>query len=160
MHAAKAEEMVQYKHPRAGFSVPVPREWERAVDTAEVPLIVAAPPDPPWRFRANLIVTVDQLGPEVTVAARHAANIEGLHRALTRFRLLDQEESRLRGCPLLRTLGHHAAEAGAVTFEQWIYIGEEHCFALTASVGTLEYPAYREIFAAMVYEFRLPQEVS
>jgi hypothetical protein len=46
--------LTTYRHPTAGFSLPLPRGWERVEDAEGVALIAVEPERPPW-FRVNVV---------------------------------------------------------------------------------------------------------
>ncbi len=148
-----SERLVTYRHPGLGFTLPLPSEWEQEPDPRPGVALIAVEPDRgPW-FRANAVVTREQLPPGMDLATwqRHAAAY--LPQVLADFILLDAEDLVLCGRPARRTLAHHCADAGAVTMEQWATVAHGVGYTLTASVATLEYDDLADMFAAMAEGF-------
>jgi hypothetical protein len=145
-------ELAPYRHPTAGFMVPLPVAWERAVDTDGVALISRELERFPW-FRANLVVTIEQLPADMNLAGWVEAGLGHLERALQRWLLLDLEQTEIGGRAAHRTLAHHLTDAGAVTMEQWTLVEAGLGYTLTASVGTLEYDELADLFATMAAGF-------
>lgn len=141
-----------YRHPTAGFTMPLPTAWERVEDTRGVALISRELERFPW-FRANLVVTIEQLPVDMNLAGWVTAGLGQLERALQRWLLLDLEQTEIGGRPAHRTLGHHLTEMGAVTMEQWTLVEAALGYTLTASVGTLEYVELADLFATMAAGF-------
>ena len=144
--------LVTYRHPTAGFSLPLPRGWERVEDAEGVALIAVEPARPPW-FRANLVVTIERLG-DMDLPRWTEAGLGLLEQSLERPLLLDLEEIEIGGRPARRALVHHATETGAVTMEQWALTEGSLGYTVTASVATLEYDDLADLFATMVAGFR------
>lgn len=142
-----------YRHPTAGFTIPLPVAWQRAVDTEGVALIASELERYPW-FRTNLVVTIEQLPADMGLAGWVEAGLGQLERALQRWLLLDLEQTEIGGRPAHRTLGHHLTEMGAVTMEQWTLTEAALGYTLTASVGTLEYDELADLFATIAAGFR------
>lgn len=149
----------EYRHRRLELGIAVPDGWELAEDTLGTALIAVEPDLDPPRFRPNLVVTVDELVPGVTVQQWHAQGLELLCQQLTSFWAIDLETTEVGGRPVCRTLSHHTTESGAITMEQWLRFDAQHCYTLTGSVGTLEYPGYFELFRSIAASLRLPGEV-
>jgi hypothetical protein len=145
--------LVTYRHPTAGFSLPLPPSWERVEDTEGVALIAVEPDRPPW-FRANLVVTIEQLGAGMDLSTWTQAGHDLLEETLQRPLLLDEEQTEIGGRPARRALVHHGTEAGAVTMEQWTLTEATLGYTVTASVGTLEYDDLADLFATMAAGFR------
>lgn len=152
-------ETVEYRHPRLGFQMPVPESWERIVDSQDIPLIAVEPAKGPL-FRTNLVVTVEYREPGEAATELQSRSLDLLGQHLREFWLIDREEAQLYGRPLGRILCHHSSDAGAVTAEQWLHFGPAHCYTVTVSVSTLEYPGSRDALAGMAREFRLPEEAT
>jgi hypothetical protein len=121
-----------YRHPTAGFTVPLPIAWERVEDTEGVALISRELERFPW-FRANLVVTIEQLPVDMDLDGCVEAGLGQLEPALQRWLLLDLEQTEIGGRPAHRTLGHHLTEMGAVTMEQWTLVEAALGYTLTAS---------------------------
>lgn len=149
--------LVSYRHPGTGFTLPLPEEWERAEDANGVALIAVEPDRGPW-FRANAVVTIDQLDPRLDLPAWQDRGLALMGETLTEFHLIDVEETELAGRPARRTLAHHRAEGeltvDAVTLEQWSLVEGRLGYTLSATVGTLEYGDLADLFAEMARRFR------
>jgi hypothetical protein len=145
--------LVTYRHPTAGFSLPLPRDWERVEDTEGIALIAVEPERPPW-FRANLVVTIERLEAGMDLPSWTAAGRGLLEQTLERPLLIDLDETGIGGRPARRALVHHTTETGAVTMEQWTLMEAALGYTLTASVGTLEYDDLADLFATVAAGFR------
>lgn len=145
--------LASYRHPTAGFTVPLPRFWERVEDAEGVALIAIEPERPPW-FRANLVVTIEQLGAGMDLSRWTEAGRGLLGQTLERPLLLDLDQVEIGGRPAQRTLMHHTTDAGALTMEQWTLTEATLGYTVTTSVGTLEYDDLADLFATMSAGFR------
>jgi hypothetical protein len=145
--------LASYRHPTAGFTIPLPSAWERAEDTEGAALTAIEPERYPW-FRANLVVTIELLPAGMDLSGWTEAGHGLLQQTLERPLLLDLDQAELGGRPAQRTLMHHTADAGAVTMEQWTLTEATLGYTLTASVGTLEYDDLADLFATMAAGFR------
>lgn len=149
--------LVPYRHPGAGFTLPLPEQWGRAEDVQGVALVAIEPDRGPW-FRANVVVTIEQLDPRLDLAAWQEHSLALLREALNEFYLIDVEETAVGGRPARRTLAHHRTEhehtVNAVTMEQWTIREGELGYTLTGSVATLEYDELADTFARLAGEFR------
>ena len=132
-------ELVVYEHPRLGFRVPLPSRWQTAPDTMERVALVSVEPDRggPW-FRANVVVTADDLPPGLDLAGWQALTEELAPRVLSDYLLIDREFIDHGDRTVLRRLAHHATEMGAVTLEQWSVVAGSTAYTVTGSVATLE----------------------
>ena len=147
--------LLTYRHPAAGFTLPLPDDWERAEDTGPGVALVAIEPEHRGPFRANVVVTVQALAAGLDVDGWQADADEELGRALDGYLLLDRERLRLRGHDVVRRLAHHArADTGSITMEQWTLVHESRGYTLTASAGTLEYDALAPAFSVIAEGFR------
>jgi hypothetical protein len=147
-------ELVVYEHPRLGFRVPLPSGWEQAPDPMERVALVSVEPDRggPW-FRANVVVTVDDVPPGLDLAGWHAVTEEWETRLLSDYLLIDREFSQRGDRTVLRRLAHHTTEMGAVTLEQWSVLTEHTAYTLSASVATLECVEMADLFAEIAAGF-------
>jgi len=149
-------DIVAYRHPTAGFGLPLPADWERAEDPQPGVALVAVGPELLGGFRANVVVTVERLPASMDLDGWQA-DAEGLLAAeLSGYLALDRERTRLAsGREVLRRLAHHAPPPGlaAVTMEQWTTVERGLGFTLTASAGTLEYDALADLFAGIAEGF-------
>lgn len=145
--------LVEYRHPGTGFVVPVPSDWERITDAQGTALIAVEPERGPW-FRANAVVTVERLPAGSDMPAWHARSVAALGPSLERFLPIDTAVDDVAGRPVGRILGHHTTDAGAVTIELWLVAERGIGYTLTASVGSLEYDEFADMFATMAAGLR------
>lgn len=149
------EELLTHRHPQAGFSISLPASWERVEDPKEGVALVAVEPDREEGFRANVVVTCEELPTGVDLDAWQGSAEELLARTLDDFLLVDRERLELDGRAVLRRLAHHAMEGTqAVTLEQWAMVHESMGYTLSASIGTLAYDSLADLFAEMGRTFR------
>lgn len=148
---------MEYHHPRLGFRLPVPDGWEQLEDAHDSALIVVEPISMP-RFLPNVVVTVGELSADASLHEWLGATIELLRERVPTYWALDAGVTEVDGRPVCRVLGHHLAPAGSVTMEQWSRFAPGLCYTVTTSVGTLQYPAYCELFAGMAAGLTLPGE--
>lgn len=145
--------LVTYRHGSAGFTLPLPANWERTEDERGIALIAAEPEREPW-FRTNVVVTIEHLAEGLDLAGWQDTAGAQLARSLADYLLLDLEDTELGGRPAVRRLAHHATEVGAVTCEQWTLVEGRLGYSLTASVGTLEYADRADLFGQMAQQFQ------
>lgn len=146
---------VEYAHPMAGFTLPLPVDWDRFDDVDGVALVALAPARDQG-FRANLVVTIERLPPGITLERWVGASIDLLQEQLAYFQPIDQESTSIDHGPAIRILAHHAVDQrAAVTLEQWLLMRRQLGYTLTASVGTLEYGELAGLFAASARGFRV-----
>jgi hypothetical protein len=145
--------LTSYRHPEAGFSLPLPHAWEKVEDAEGVALIAIEPERPPW-FRANLVVTIESLGPGLDLSSWTETGHDLLMQTLQRPLLLDREQTDIGGRPARRALVHHTTESGAVTIEQWALTEATLGYTVTASAATLEYDDLADLFATVAAGFR------
>lgn len=152
--------LVDYRHPEAGFSLPLPDGWERAEDTPGVAL-VAVEPERDGRFRSNVVVTIEQLPPGTTLQAWEEGGDALLPRMLDRYLRLDDDRVGLGEHQARRTLAHHTtAEGHAVTMQQWTLVAGACGYTLTASTRTLDFDQVADLFTALAEGFRPNPEYS
>ena len=146
--------IVSYRHAAGGFALPLPDDWERLEGPSPGISLVALEPERGERFRANLVVTVEELAGGLDLEGWQASTDEHLPGALHGYLLLDREWTELNGRPVIRRLAHHARpETGSITMEQWALVVERRGLTLTASASTLEYDALAAMFAGIALEF-------
>ena len=150
------ERLIEYRHP-FGFTMPVPAGWEQVADPRQGVALVVVEPDLAAGFRANLVVTVDELPDGLDLHSWQAATDQMLPHALSDYLLLDLEHGHLSGRPVVRRLAHHLVEgSGAVTMEQWASSTEGRGFTITASVATMAYDSLADVFAQIAAGWRQP----
>jgi hypothetical protein len=145
--------LTTYRHPTAGFTIPLPSTWERAENAEGVALVAVEPERLPW-FRANVVVTIEQLPADMGLADWADTGLVQLDRILQGFLLLDVEGTEVGGRPARRTLAHHTTDTGAITMEQWILTEATLGYTVTASVGTLEYDDLADLFTTVAAGLR------
>jgi hypothetical protein len=144
----------EYRHPELGFSIALPPGSEVQGDPAPGLALVALDPEQRGPFRANLVVTVEELAGRFTdVGAYTDASIADQERALDAYRLIDRTEATLRGGEATRTLGHHDAAGMAVAVDQWRLVHGDRGYTITASCWALEYDALADVFAESAESF-------
>ena len=125
------------------FSPPaVPQGWDKvarppagAVWAAVEPVDLARPD----RFRANLVLTCDDLG-GLTFRDWQVGSDEVLPTMLEDYLLVDLEHLDVDGLPGGRRLAHHVDQtARALTMEQWFVADGGRGWTLTATVETWSY---------------------
>jgi hypothetical protein len=145
----------EYRHPGTGCLVPMPPGWDRLEDPQPGVAVIAREPEAPAGFRANLVVTVDDLPDGLDLVGWQADSDQLLREELRNYYLLDREQMRLAGHPTVRRLAHHASpDTGPVTMEQWAMVVGPKGFTLTSSVATLSYDSLADVFAEIARQFR------
>ncbi|MGH8867256.1 MAG: hypothetical protein ACRDYU_04585 [Actinomycetes bacterium] len=147
---------VGYRHLRTGFAVSLPEGWDHVDDPQPGVALVALEPDRGTGFRANLVVTVDEVPDGVDLAGWQAGCDELLARTLVDYLLLDLHTvSNERGPAAVHRLAHHLVnDAEAVTMAQWAVLRGRTGLTLTASAATLAYDSLADTFAAVAGGFR------
>jgi len=146
--------LVEYRHP-LGFTLSLPAGWEQVEDPRPGVAVVVVEPDTDVGFRANVVVTVDDLPADVDLHSWQAAAEQILPRALNDYLLLDLEHSEVTGRPVVRRLAHHLVEgSGAVTMEQWATTAERRGFTVTTSVATMAYDSLADVFTEIAAGFQ------
>lgn len=137
----------------------VPEGWDKLARAPAGTLWAAAQhvgltPDRPGRFRANLVLTCDDLGP-LTFRDWQVGTDELLPRQLTDYLLIDLERLEIDGRPGGRRLAHHVdAEARALTMEQWFVQDGDRGWTLTATTETWSYDALADQLADVAAAWR------
>ncbi len=144
-----------YRHPDLGFSVALPPGAEVLDDVPFAALVAVEPDASEDAFRANLVVTVEELPGEYAEDPEGYADASVAAQAATLagFRLIDREPVALDGGPAIRLLAHHDVAGQAVTLEQWQLVAGGRGYTLTASCWTLDYDALADAFAASARTF-------
>jgi hypothetical protein len=145
----------EYHHPGTGSVVPVPPGWDRLEDPQSGVALIAREPDDPAGFRANLVLTVDDLSSGLGLDEWQADSDRLLREELRNYFLLDREVMRFGDRPVVRRLAHHASpDTGPVTMEQWAMVTGSTGYTLTASVATLSYDSLADVFSSIARRFR------
>lgn len=130
----------------------MPQGWDKVARPLPGTLWTAVEPvdlDRPDRFRANLVLTCDDLG-ALTFRDWQVASDEVLPTMLQDYLLIDLERLELDGRPAGRRLAHHVDQAArALTMEQWFVAGDDLGWTLTATVETWTYDALADELAAV-----------
>lgn len=139
----------------SGFSLLVPREWERVDQPTDEVRFVAVEPLDDQGFRANVVVTVDTLPPGLTLDAWQGGNDTMMATMMDGWHLLDRYLESRRGdagedVSVVRRLGHHVVGGMApVTMRQLAMATRGRGYTLTTSIWTPTYPD----MLAMVCQF-------
>lgn len=140
------------------FSPPaVPQGWDKVTRPRSGTVwtaVEAVDLDRPDRFRANLVMTCDDLG-GLTFKEWQVASDGVLPAMLQDYLLLDLERLELDGRPGGRRLAHHVDQsARALTMEQWFVAEDDLGWTLTATVETWSYDAVADELADMAAAWR------
>lgn len=136
--------MRMHVDPAAGVALPLPEEWEVLGTPPEGTALVAVEPPEGDRFRTNVVVTVDDVGP-MSLRDWQAGNDRLLPNALRGYVLIDLELLPVDGHDGVRRLAHHTVEPvtgglQAVTMEQWAAVVEGTGYTVTVTAATLRFP--------------------
>ena len=140
------------------FSPPtVPQGWDRMVRLPPGTVWTAVEPvdlDRADRFRANVVLTCDDLG-GLTFRDWQVASDEVLPTMLQDYLLVDLERLEIDGAPGGRRLAHHVDGTGrALTMEQWFVAGAGFGWTVTATVETWSYDAVADGLAEVSAAWR------
>jgi hypothetical protein len=138
---------VRYRHPELRFELEL---TDGALVRDDIPgmalVAIERETDPSSGFRANLVVTVEEVAAGTTVEAYTSSSLRVQDDLLSGHRLIDVEATAVSGAPATRTLGHHAQDRLAVTIEQWRLVAGVRAYTVTASCATLDYAAVADGF--------------
>jgi hypothetical protein len=133
-------ELETYRHPSAGFELPLPAEWERAENVQGCALVAVEPPREDPHFRANVVVTIEQLEQDDQLEPWAERSLDALRESLDRLRVIDLDASEVGGLSARRALTHYLhGQFGGINLEQWSLV---HCglgFVVSCSTAALEY---------------------
>jgi hypothetical protein len=136
---------VEWRHAGLGFRIHLPDGSEVREDPEPGIALIAVEPHPRGPFRANLVVTVEELSGTFHDAEAYTdASIADQEQALSAFRLVDREARDGR----TRTLGHHDVDGVPVVVDQWRAVAGDLGYTVTASCWALEYDELADAFAA------------
>lgn len=146
-----------FEHAGAGLGIRFPDLWEVTRDAAAGVPLVAVEPSQEEGFRANVVVTVDELAKGSELRDWQRERDQRLPETLPGYFLLDLGHVLVAGLPGVRRLAHYAAPGPeAVTMQQWATVAEGRGYMVTASVATLAYASVADDLAAMAESFTVP----
>jgi hypothetical protein len=133
-------ELETYRHPSAGFQLPLPPEWERSENVQGCALVAVEPPRDDPHFRANVVVTIERLAAGAELGDWADQSLEALRASLNRLRVIDLDTAEIDGLRMRRALTHYLhGEFGGVNLEQWSLVHGELGFVVSCSTAALEY---------------------
>ncbi len=140
-----------------GFSLLVPIGWEQVVDLRADTAFVAVEPDRGAGFRANLVVTIEELPSELNLIAWQAMAEPMLQRVLGDYLLIDLEHlDDNPDDPAIRRLMHHVVEeSGPITAEEWSSARGAMGYTLTCSISTPAYDSLADVLTEVGHSWRL-----
>lgn len=152
--------LTRYRDTKRAFSLALPDAWARNA-SADGMALVALETGEDTPFRANLVVTVEDVMEGTDLRSWQMAVDEVMPSALDDYLLLDLELTEVGGIPALRRLAHYLSEAGqALTMEQWAIAAGGRGYTLTATAHTLAYDSQADFFAFVAYSFRVAANAS
>jgi len=174
-----AGSLVPYTHA-GGLRLLVPARWELSEDVRPGLLLVAVEPERSLRlgsghrsgrqgsgtsdagFRANLVVTCEELPAGLEVAAWQEATGQMLPEALEHYSPVSVDERDIAGRATVHRVARHRSKAGTnVTMEQWAAVvaaaDSTLGWSLTASVATRDHLRRAELLNEVADSWRLPQ---
>jgi hypothetical protein len=137
---------VRYRHPELGFELALPDGSELHDDMDGMAIVAVEPNEPSSGFRANLVVTVEEVGVGTSVQSYTEVSLRSQGELLFGHRLIDLEPLTIDARPATRTLAHHAQEHRAITIEQWRVVEGTHAYTVTCSCATLDYATVADGF--------------
>jgi hypothetical protein len=133
-------ELETYRHPTAGFALPLPPDWERSENAYGCALIAVEPPRDDPHFRTNVVVTVEQLSGDTDLERWAEGALEALRESLNRLRVIDLDSAEVGGLPARRALTHYLHDRfGGVNLEQWCLLHGGLGYVVSCSTAALEY---------------------
>jgi hypothetical protein len=136
---------------------PLPRGWDKVAHPVAGAVWLAIEPtdlDEPDRFRANLVLTCDDLDGR-NFRDWQVATDALLPAQLHDYLLIDLERLEIDGRPAGRRLAHHIdPEARALTMEQWFVAGDTLGWTLTATMETWAYDETADELAEIARAWR------
>ncbi|HMJ95545.1 MAG TPA: hypothetical protein VK486_06815 [Thermoleophilaceae bacterium] len=135
-----SDELETYRHPSAGFELPLPRDWEQSENIHGCALVSIEPPREDPHFRPNVVVTVEALGADVELESWAESSLDALRESLDRLRVIDLDSVDIGDLPARRALTHYLHDRfGGVNLEQWSLVHGELGYVVSCSTGALEY---------------------
>lgn len=138
------------EHPASGLRLGVPIGW--AVLNEDVPVVLASPLESRQssRFRANVVVTVEQ--PPAALAdltAYTQSSIDGMRRMLTGFQVIAIDDVALGDYAGHRVLCGYRSGIFALAAEYWLTVARGVGTTLTASCQVEDYLDLVQVFEEM-----------
>jgi hypothetical protein len=133
-------ELETYRHWSAGFQLPLPPEWEPTENVQGCALVAVEPPREDPHFRANVVVTIEQLEKDAQLETWTDRSLAALRESLDRLRVIDLDSTQIDALPARRTLTHYLhAQFGGINLEQWSLVQSGLGLVVSCSTGALEY---------------------
>lgn len=133
-------ELEAYRHPSAGFELSLPSGWERSENTHGAAVVSVEPPRDDPHFRANAVVTVEEVAAEAELVEWADRSLEALRESLNRLRVIDLDLTEVGGLPARRALSHYLHGGfGGVCLEQWSVLHDGRGYVVSCSTAALEY---------------------
>lgn len=152
-----SEEFRTY-HARAGFTLPVPVDWETTEEVEGCALVAAPPTGDPQGFLPNVVVTVEQLTDLEETWVRQSR--EALGDQLMQLRIIDTEETQVGGMRAWRTLSHYMHPRGGVNLEQWAAAWRGWGYVVSCSMSSLDYDDLADTMTSIAEGLRLEEKTS
>jgi hypothetical protein len=150
-----------HRHSVAGFELPVPAGWERTEDIEGCALVAVEPPRGDPHLRANIVVTLERVLPQESLADWSERSLAALGESLNEVRLLDVEALEVGGRPARRALSHYRhGDVGGVNLEQWLVLAGGLGCVVSCSTAALEYDDLFDLMHAVGEGLRVPNEVT
>lgn len=129
-----------YHHPSAGFTLPLPAGWERDESVPGCALVSVEPRRDDEHFRANVVVTVEELGEGAELDGWADRSLGALEESLNRLSVIDRDETEIGDVPARRALTHYLhGQFGGVNLEQWSLVEGGRGYVVSCSTAALEY---------------------
>jgi hypothetical protein len=133
-------ELETYRHPSGLFELPLPPGWERNENIEGCALVAVEPPRDDPHFRANVVVTIEQLPEDAELEGWAGRSLDALRESLNRLRVIDLDATDIDGLPGRRALTHYLhGQFGGVNLEQWSLVHGGQGFVVSCSTAALEY---------------------
>lgn len=144
-----------YVDDRHGFSLEVPPGWQTQKGVAGLLVSVVEPPADGGTFRSNLNVVrrVRDRTPDLDALAHDA--IKTLTRLLTDLLVVDVNAAVVADLPARRVLVAYRQGLYALTSEQWIIVGDDHIWTISAGAASDRWDEVADVFAGIVRSIKL-----
>jgi hypothetical protein len=129
-----------YRHPSGGFTLPLPAGWATEENVHGCALICAEPAREDEHFRANVVVTVEELAEGTALRGWAERSLDALRDSLDRLRVIDLDETEIDAVRAHRALTHYLHDRfGGVNLEQWSLLHGSRGYVVSCSTAALEY---------------------